>query len=1179
VAVCLLPAGIGHAQGPDTFRATPEQTARLLFVAGDVRRLNRTPSGTVDTVLEKVLQQLYRDDPALAPEDAEREIERLHDTLAANGAATSSATLATVPGNQRVLAILAGLRRSDPPARVQRALTRVADQALTESSQTARPVGDVFNAGADSLSTVLYGGFSPPITLGDTVDLAADNARFGRARDALWADVSHQSVRDDANELLAGNPELRSDAVRAVTQGLAADGSLTKSVAAVEDLVSSGTQTVAAQSTRAIADHRAIAASCPGVDCAAYSQGAREASAAARRRIAEQQAALTAAGGLLSVEDVEYGKAIAAEAQASAQVANAVNSYFAASDIGEKLHAASDVAGLLVSLSVAYVDPAAAVTGVINIVRDVIARETAGPDANALILEGLRGVSQQLSAFARATETQFRNIDARLETLTRDVATLADQLNAQLDQARTQLTGLSSALITLQTSVDRLHAEIQRLFAQGARNDLDTIVNQWLGRGGLSADQLAVPAGALYTDATRIALRETVLNPTSAFDALSAGMRGELDPNVNFFALFPGRVSDSPSGIAWPPALADTCPGGSPSRGLCLPAPDFWAASSRAYAQLLLENRGVVTRDRLAQLDAILAGGRALERALDRIAARDTDGGTGSQLFNASLDYYDSWVGRDADRHSGPPTLLQALRAERERYLAAVKPTDVGSTGPFIDPYGRVNQPLGDVDLLDAASFRDVRSADGRFTIPSLRATPRLVTWLPPEVLNAVRLGVARVRVTWTASWGSTPPAPGEDGSLSVRLSYTLTGAGADIPLGWVESFRLLEHNCSGGPDSAALTVVAGWPPSAPGCRPNAPRDLDTIAAGGTATGRRDQSGFAAGVAAVTPRIQTRFGELRDGILGNWLAEDGSLTSGNGTQATNARAAAERVGGAQTLVNGYVTLGFPQALATDDTLRSLVAGDRANALARPILDHRRAEPASNVPDQVAAFVRFLQPLHPVADPVDTLGYAFATHRRALESSIAPYVRTGRAAGQSATDGGRLDQSSPLVASTIDRLELSRAVLAEHLNPPAQARTPTPTPTSTPTPIVSAGGEATAPPAATPPAAAPAPAVTTPAPARGRIIRAPRARGRAITLTVGCATGSCRIATALTAGSRSVGRAAPVSIAAGAQQTITVRLNAAGRRQLARNGRLRVTVRITLAGNSRPLTQTSLTLRG
>src|SRR4051794_19814093 len=101
-ALLALPAGSAHAATAQTAHATPAETAELLFVAGGVRRLERTPSGTVDTVLEQTLQQLYRQEPALAPEDAEAEIRALSDALGAGGAATSPATLAVMPGNQRV---------------------------------------------------------------------------------------------------------------------------------------------------------------------------------------------------------------------------------------------------------------------------------------------------------------------------------------------------------------------------------------------------------------------------------------------------------------------------------------------------------------------------------------------------------------------------------------------------------------------------------------------------------------------------------------------------------------------------------------------------------------------------------------------------------------------------------------------------------------------------------------------------------------------------------------------------------------------------------------------------------------------------------------------------------------------------------------------------------------------
>ena len=312
--------------------------------------------------------------------------------------------------------------------------------------------------------------------------------------------------------------------------------------------------------------------------------------------------------------------------------------------------------------------------------------------------------------------------------------------------------------------------------------------------------------------------------------------------------------------------------------------------------------------------------------------------------------------------------------------------------------------------------------------------------------------------------------------------------------------------------------------------------DRDRLNAAAARSGApRDTSGFTAGVAAVTPRIEARFRVLRAGILDNWVADDGSLTVGDNIAGQNARAAAERVGGAQTLLNGYVALGLPQALTTDDTLRGLVAGDGRNALARPYADDGRAEPASNVPDQVAAFFRYLQPREPVGDPLDTLSPAFRrvpAGARGGDRGRTSAMAVPRASPP--TDGGRLDETSPM-CQLHDRpagAEPSRAG-----RPPRPAGPGRPRPRRRRrrrrTPAV------TSPPRRRPPPRRPRarlPSVTAPAPARARIVRAPRVRGQAITFTVRCESGTCRVATALTAGRRSVGRAATVSIAAGAQRT-------------------------------------------
>ena len=142
------------------------------------------------------------------------------------------------------------------------------------------------------------------------------------------------------------------------------------------------------------------------------------------------------------------------------------------------------------------------------------------------------------------------------------------------------------------------------------------------------------------------------------------------------------------------------------------------------------------------------------------------------------------------------------------------------------------------------------------------------------------------------------------------------------------------------------------------------------------------------------------------------------------------------------------------------------------------------------------------------------------------------MRTGRAAGQ--TDGGPIDQTSPLVASTLDRLELTKAVLTDGLDNPASPAPPTPGTTTS-------GSQPSAPQPAAP---------AKPVAVRARLVHAPRPHGRAVRFTVACVSGTCRLTTTVKAGARTIGRAT-TRLAAGRRRTVTVRLTAAGRRLVAR----------------------------
>src|SRR5262249_31466342 len=235
-AAALAPAATARAATPSVVQASPAQIGRLLFVAGDVRRLSRHPSGKIDTVLEQVLQAEYRSDPTLPPGEAAADIGGLRAAL--GDAQTSTATLAASAGNQRVLAILAAFARTSPAPRAKRAIAAVADRALTEASNPT------FDPDTDTRATLLYGSFSPAATLRASADMAAADPPVGRARDRLWAAAAHESVLAGPDALVAGNPELQTDAIRGLLARRGPDGGLSASVDDLESLVRDGLQAV-----------------------------------------------------------------------------------------------------------------------------------------------------------------------------------------------------------------------------------------------------------------------------------------------------------------------------------------------------------------------------------------------------------------------------------------------------------------------------------------------------------------------------------------------------------------------------------------------------------------------------------------------------------------------------------------------------------------------------------------------------------------------------------------------------------------------------------------------------------------------------------------------------------------------------------------------------------------------
>ena len=273
-----------------------------------------------------------------------------------------------------------------------------------------------------------------------------------------------------------------------------------------------------------------------------------------------------------------------------------------------------------------------------------------------------------------------------------------------------------------------------------------------------------------------------------------------------------------------------------------------------------------------------------------------------------------------------------------------------------------------------------------------------------------------------------------------------------------------------------------------------------------------DRSGFAAAVAAVTPLVSASLDELRTDSLNDLRENNGTLKPGD------VKDAAERVGGAQALINGYVALGLPQALETDDRLHGAVAGDAANALLHPTFDAHSAVPAPMVPAQVANFIRYwrdaeavslrrtrsgclLEPPDPArADPAPVR--AVRSRVRAVAGRRRP-PRREQPARRLDDRPARADPcragGPPEPAAHSRHARAGAHAGSEHAGDAGSGRRPAP---------------------------------PRPAAARARILRAPRARGNAIRFSVRCLSGTCRIGTTVTAGRRTVARAGALTLRPG-----------------------------------------------
>ncbi|HTU86405.1 MAG TPA: hypothetical protein VMF57_12575 [Solirubrobacteraceae bacterium] len=1095
-------AGARAATDPSTpVHLTAAQVAQTLFVAGDVGRLSQIPSGTEDVVLEKVLQQLYTDNPTLSPSQAVSDIQGLQGVLSSGSQALSPATLTVMAGNERILAILRALTDSTPSPAVAQALAEVTDQALTVSEQSTQYLGEAFDASADSLDTLSFSAFSPAGTLAQTWSEASSNNLFGQARDTLWKQASNESVFDSTQTLLAENPALQNSAITALVNMLGSDGSLDTTVGQLETLIDGGIQQISGANctlasgssgtspndcaSGALHDAQVVAQNCTGPsDTSSNCQAARGQAQTDQpdelSTINSQQAATAAEATALGDADATLDSANAAEAQAAVQLADQENAYLNYQSFQQAEKAGFDVVTLAVSLGASEIDPVAAVGALLNVVGDGVGFGFSGPDPNTLILMGIQNIAQQLSDFEQYTQSAFQVVDTQLSNLSTQVS----QIAAEITEAQQQLTQLANQVATLQSSVDHLQSEVQSLFAQGARNDLGTLINQYIGyeqanNAPLPESDFATAAGAFYQDATSTALTQTLLTVPTGFDALDADslVTGSdpltLDTNINLFNFFGAGVSDAPASIGWPGALTTTCPpGASSSQDLCLPDPDFWATSARAFSQLLLENPSYVTPTRITQLQAIQQEGQLIANALAQLSVNNAgsdSGGTGNKTLDAAINYFRYWG--DANTHAGgqPPSLWQALKAEEQRYLAGltVNTSPQLNVSP-VNPWGGPGQLPDATGLQGLNSLQNIElcQPDAGFygvsasseELPSLPLS--LIDGIVPQFENAARLGLGTISACWIAVADNVN---GNDFDLTTQIKYFYTGQGVtDQQIATANSMLSQVNDCAGTPNAqnpftpdVLATVVEGWEK---GGANNCPDVSTTFTLVNTGTSSLNST--------VTNAVASELETLRNNVYEDIIGGGQGLTAGD-SQDTDVEQAATRLDGANELLDGYVSLGLPQALASDDTLQSLISGTNSDTFAPTSGGLGGAVPAATVPAQLVNFYEAAinddsASILPVQDPADLAAslvdqrasqLAAAINAHIVSSSSAPdelqgHVRLSADISTAQTSSTVFAEENPYIGPTLDRLDLTAAVLQNEVsNTPATTTTTSSTATA------------------------------------------------------------------------------------------------------------------------------------
>ncbi len=762
-----------HAEA--TVTVGPAEVSTALFVAGDVARLSKVPAGTEDLVLEKALQQMYADEPELAPATAEGYVGDMQ-TLLAAPSAPSQASLQLMAGNQRILAILAALERPygspsvELPAAAKLAVTHLAAVALSGSSDIFAGAEEpkYFEPLADARTNLTYTSFAPATVLRATRELAAGNRRFGEARDELWGKVSEESVFSQWAQLLSESKVLQAEALKEVREKIeAGNGTITEEPKQVTALFTQGQKSTQEQSCGHGGSEVEIGQeSIKGIPRLKCSGGAlyeaaqaprtctkeceaelakRQSRAAEREQaIAEERAEMVAAAELLRPSDNTAATLQEATAQAQAQITEEETAYASyeaqkaekeaiAGGVKEGLEAGTAV------LALGTGNYSEGISGLIGVGFELYENVEGGlshppPGPQEITLQDLADISTQLAGFQQYTQEAFHAINTQL-------AQLSSQLARENYELKEQIGELGERLERVQGTIFALQDQVRELFAAQTKANLQATIEDsvgWLKRTGepLSGPKAQEALVALKKDATEIANGPLVNSAETqpytfegAYRELTSKTTGEpteLGEDMSYLARFPSERGWL-STLA-PSSLANTT---------------FWAESARAYSQLMLENASHATTPDIAGLKELEREGLKLEAAQGAWSA-SAGSGSNAVLEKAIADVREAAYGKGVEGAESVKALLQE-QAEEFFEKSLEKDIKTGTANPTeVSLWGGAEQSF-DASQVYAAKYpalkwKECGGSEGKNG--DVEMPEQFIAGLPAALVNGVRLGV-----------------------------------------------------------------------------------------------------------------------------------------------------------------------------------------------------------------------------------------------------------------------------------------------------------------------------------------------------------------------------------------------------------------------------------------------------